>query len=372
VNLRPSLEIPWPTFVTEWCLGVEPTVPREELTRAFEALDRLWPEYLYELETSGNRGLLYVHAAALVGSILASCEPLDGFAPVLERVRGGERAALSELIFADALVGLDILPHLEPAVGKNKVDVGIPYAGETVFAEVVTPGRSDAIREAQEQINNISRELLSRSAGFNVELLLTPTAALGSIADIAAAVGAAPVSEAVQELPGIGRLLKGPAPATPVFQPSIPCTDPGPVLGTGGAEVQSTGVVAMAAVRLPIGDQRAQRVLAAELHHLQPEQTNLLRMDVTQVIGGSGGWRDLILRCFQPGRNRRIGAVILFEGSSVGTKVERWERWLVLRNPHAYRKPPEDLLEQIEKLDYGRYPPTTPRRRRRCDDASNP
>jgi hypothetical protein len=354
--LRPSLAVPWPTFVAEWCLGVEPLVSPDELTRALEALERLWPEYLDELEASGARGLLQVHPAARVGSILASCEALPGFAPILARIKLGERAALSELIFADALLGLGIVPVLEPALGNNKLDVGIPYEGETIYAEVVTPGRGDAISEAQEQISGISRALVPRCVGLSVELLLTPSAALGSIAAIAAAVESAPVAESIQELPGIGQLLKRPAPATPTFSPSIPYPERRPVLGAMGAEIQSGVPTAIAAVRLPIDDERAQRVLAGELHHFQAEQTNLLVMDVTQVVGGSGSWRDLILRCFQPTRNRRIGAVILFEGSSVGPKVARWERWLVLRNPHALRKPPESLLNQIERLDSGRYP----------------
>lgn len=340
--------------MAEWCLDVEPLVSQDEMTRALETLERLWPKYLDDLEASGNRGLLYMHPAARLGSILASCELLEGFAPILERVKRGERAALSELVFADALLGLGTIPVLEPTLGTHKLDLGIPYQGQTIFTEVVTPGRSDAISEAQDQISSISRALLPRCVGFSVELLLAPNS-VASISDIAAAVEAAPVAELIQDLQGIGQLLKRPAPATPMFQPSIPYSERRPVLGTAGAEIQSGVLIAMAAIRLPIGDERAQRVLAGELHHFQPEQMNLLMMDVTQVIGGSGSWRDLILRCFQPGRNRRIGAVILFEGSSVGPKMERWERWLVLRNPHAFRQPPESLLQQIEHLDSGGY-----------------
>jgi hypothetical protein len=262
-----------------------------------------------------------------------------------------------ELVFADAMVGLGLAPVLEPALGGNKPDLSVRLSDETIFAEVVTPDRSDAISEAYEQISGLAGLLMNACPSLSVELLLSPTASLGSLSDIAARVAAAPIADLVQELPGLGLLLKNPAPPTPIVEPSIRHAKPGPVIGTAKGGVTG-GIVTLAAVRLPIDDKRAQRVLAAELHHFQRDQVNLLVMDVTLVIDGSVGWTDLIRRCFQPTRNLRIGAVILFEGSTVGSKAANWERWTVLRNPHAYRTPPNSLLDQIASLDSGPYDPS--------------
>jgi len=324
------------------------------MSRALEALESLYPEYLDRLEHLGTRGLLDMSAAARLGNTLLQCESFVGFPTVLKRLRQGEGSASAELHFAASLHQLGIVPELEPALAGKRPDLRFPFAGQTIFAEVISPDRSDAIVEAEQRISRLADMLTASCPGKNVELLLSSAHAVESLTDIASAVAAAPVTNAIQDIAGVGRLLKKASPQSAVVSPSIPHVIGGPHIGVSRA-VHDPGGITVSAVRLPIDDQRAQRILSDELRHFQRDETNLLMMDVTQVLSGMRGWKKLLLRCFQPTRNLRIGAVVLFEGGIVAPQSDLWERWQVLRNPHALLKPPEALLQKIEALDDGPY-----------------
>jgi hypothetical protein len=71
VSIPPNIAANWYEFVAGWCLGVEPEETPSEVERAFDALRRLWPEFLNELEVrgaQGNRGIdMVVSAVARAG-----------------------------------------------------------------------------------------------------------------------------------------------------------------------------------------------------------------------------------------------------------------------------------------------------------------
>ncbi len=210
------------------------------------------------------------------------------------------------------------------------------------------------MREAEQRIASLADMLTVSCPGTTVEVLLA-TDAIESLAAIASAVSAAPVTDQIQDIRGVGRVLKKVSPQSAAISPSIPHVTPGPHVGMARTR-QDAGGITVSSVRLPIDDQRAQRILSDELRHFQRDQANLLMMDVTQVISGTRGWKDLLLRSFQPTRNRRVGAIVLLEGGVMPPQFDLFERWLVLRNPHALVKPPESLLRQIETINDGPYP----------------
>jgi hypothetical protein len=107
-----------------------------------------------------------------------------------------------------------------------------------------------------------------------------------------------------------------------------------------------------AIVRMSITDERAYRLLRKELSHFSPTERNIIVIRTTEVPGGMKRWGQSALRWFQPGRNRRVGAIILYE------KVATWDPQYAVRqygqvieNPYAYMPIPRSLYNAIWALD---------------------
>ncbi len=352
--LRASFRLSWKEFIATWCLGITPAYTEQDVTLALEAVERCTPERLDQLERSGQRGVLLISSAVHFGTVLKRCEPLQGFAPVLARLRAGEESALAELEVAAALVQIGLVPQLEPELGGKKLDAGFRYDGRDVYVEVIAPERSDAMKEASEAIHSLASRLANGNPGTRIEVLLTPPFSTDNSDDIVARVNSAQWRSVQREIAGIATFTKEAAPSTAIVSPRIAWRGESPVLGVGQGSVNGS-VVTVVLVRLPMDDERAQRVLAGELHHFSRETPNLLIMNVTSVVGGMKGWTPLIEKCFQPTRNRRIGAVLLYEMMTVGLRAQIWERWRLVRNPHAYVPIPERLLDSLATLDQGEY-----------------
>src|ERR671924_1937138 len=100
MSLRQSLDLPRGEFVRVWCLDVDPECSEADIRRGLIALENHLPERLNELERRAMRGIAPILPLIELGLVLADCEALDGFAPVMARAYEGERSALSELSFA--------------------------------------------------------------------------------------------------------------------------------------------------------------------------------------------------------------------------------------------------------------------------------
>ncbi len=100
-----------------------------------------------------------------------------------------------------------------------------------------------------------------------------------------------------------------------------------------------------ATVRLPITDERAHRLLSRELSHFSPTERNILAICTTEVPGGMKWWWPLVLRWFQPRRNRRVGGIVLYDGAAIlNPQYAIREGWRVIENPYAYKPVPRSLL----------------------------
>ncbi len=63
-------------------------------------------------------------------------------------------------------------------------------------------------------------------------------------------------------------------------------------------------------------------------------------------------WWPLVLRWFQPSRNRRVGAIVLYErGAMFDPQYAIRQRWRVIENPYAYMPVPRSLISAIGALD---------------------
>ncbi len=299
---------------------------------------------------------MYIHPAIHLGLILLRCESLDGFREVLVRAKKGEASARSELEFAAGLVRIGLNPSLEPQLGAKKLDTRFVFDEQEVFCEVIAPERSDAMEDAEAQITAMARRLVQDNPDTEIEVLLSPSFDFAKSKDLEDSIWLTDVGLKRHEVPEAGAFIKFAAPLVPVVIPRLMAEAPGPVLGTAHM-MNNTGNITQAVVRLPSGDWRAERLLTAELHHFSKDRMNLLAIDVSQVPGGMKEWVDPLQRRFQPTRNRRIGAVVLYEKSGlVGPTSKIWPRWRVLRNPHAYVPAPQSLLDAIGTLDSGPIP----------------
>jgi len=113
-----------------------------------------------------------------------------------------------------------------------------------------------------------------------------------------------------------------------------------------------SGLFTSATVRLTITDERAHPILSSELSHFSRMERHILAIRVYQLPGGMKWWGPLTLRWFQPNRNRRVGAIVLYERSIVlETRPTMRQHWRIIENPYAYVPVPRSLIEAIRALD---------------------
>jgi hypothetical protein len=303
------------------------------------------------VQASGQAGLLYVAPLISLGLVLADSERLTGFGPVVTRLRAGEPSAFAELAVAAGLVRIGYPPTLEPPLGESVLDSVVNVDGRSVYIEVISPDTSAEMRAAREDVSQLATALVTSTAGTHTEVLLVGDPE-GKHAAIAAAAARAPVDEQVHELPGIGQVRRSAnvPNVAPNLGPIIPNPDPRPVLACGRGQFNQDGG-ASATVRVPMTDNRAQRLLSAELHHFSRDEGNLLVVAVTRVPGGLDWWLPLVQRWFRPGRNTRVGGVALYDEGLVGAPLAARQRWRVVANPYARVRLPDALLEALRHLD---------------------
>jgi hypothetical protein len=357
VLIPPNIAAHWYEFVAEWCLGIEPQETPSEVERAFDALRRLWPEFLNELEVQGaqgHRGISMVISAVARGRTLAACERLDGFDPVMARLRRGEKAAMAELQFAEALVRCTFSPVLEPQLGSKKPDCLVRIGSKRLYAEVIAPEQAAAVKEAGATLQRMARELVERTTGTRTEILLSEEPGARFDAILTAVTSTLPDGRVhdIEEIAKVRRDFLGLLP--PNVGPLINDLDQRPKIGVASARVGGGAISTSVTVRQTITSARVHRLLSNELSHFSKTERNILAVRVTAVEGHMKGWVTLVLRWLQPKRNRRVGAVILFDsGALMGPPFTIRQRWRVIENPYAYVSIPRSLINAISALDEG-------------------
>jgi hypothetical protein len=354
MSIPQNIVAQWSEFVAEWCLGIEPVEAPYEVERAFDALRRLWPEFLNELEAQGeqgSRGISTIAPAIALGLTLAACESLNGFGPVMARLRQGERSALAELEFAAALVRCGFTPVLEPQLGSKTLDCSVGVGSERVYVEVIAPEQAAAIKDARATAMRMAEELVERTTGSRTEVLLSDEPGVRLDAIVEAVTTTLPDGR-VHNVEGIAKVRRdflGPQP--PNVGPLIANPDPRPTVAVSRMTGGGGGVFTSATVRLTITDERARRLLSNELSHFSQTERNILAVRVSNVPGGMKWWWPLVLGWFQPSRNRRVGAIVLYEQALGGMPFAIRQRWRVIENPYAYMPVPRSLINAIGDLD---------------------
>jgi len=350
---RTDLGSSWSEVLANWCLGKSPPIPEHIGWEALGTLERLWPEYIDKILSSGQKGLGAIVPAIDLGITLAVCENLVGFDEVLKRMKQDERAAFSEAFFAAKLVRIGYSPILEPYLNGKRLDALVNVQDKQVYIEIITPEQSEIMKRDYIGINDLAKRLTEQNPGTSIDvyLLAEPTSdVLDTILNFVKGVADSQYNTTL-EIPDIAflryvpcGLQEQPSPFEPLANTS------GPVLLVAGFS-RKDGVISYASIHIPFTDKRAERLMSEEAGHFKPRETNLLVMDVSSIPDGFRRWTALIQCCFQPNINTRFGAVVFFaryvqiKNATVGT------RWSVLRNPHAYRPLPESLLKDIMSLN---------------------
>jgi len=339
----------WAEFIEEWCLGVPPATSPEECIRALHALLHHWPEHAQTLIAAQTRGLAVVANAIDMGLILADTANLPGVGHVLSRLRAGERSTFSELAVAAVLLRLGFSPALGMPAGQKVPDLALTVRTTTVYTEVIAPDRGQIEKDAIDKITTIASSLLAVATGANVELFLDCDLENLDIALLTSAVADASFTDQPIELPSFGRILKRPFSFPPVVSPSIASGTPRTVLGAARSVVDGTSG-ALVAVRVAVFDGRAKRLLTAELHHLPKSNPNIVVINAGNVPGGINDWVPVLRNCFQPTRNTRISAILLYQTGVLGNPLDVHRAWQMLVNKFAANPLPAELLDALSKL----------------------
>jgi hypothetical protein len=341
----------WDDFVENWCLGVAPATDPPETVLALDALARLTPEYVARLTNLPTRGLGVIAPAIDMGATLAACESLRGFSALLMRIRQGDSSAFSEANYAAALIRKGCTPELEPVSGSGLLDTAVDWRGTQIFSEVISPERAESIVKVQNDVHALANDLRNSLtlAGSTVEVLMETDLTPQTHSAVLDAASGLPVNQETR-IDGLASFMRRTSSMPLQLGPTIASKGDTPVIAAAAGKLDA-GVGTAGIVRMPILDGRARRLLAGELHHFSREHHNILAIDITRVPVGPKNWAPLIKRSFQPGQNRRIGAVIFFSRGLVGTPITTRQQWAVVANPYAYCPVPADFLELVASLD---------------------
>lgn len=337
----------WQAFVHDWCADALPEYSPPEVQTAFDALRRLWPEFVLSLETRADSGLAVVAPAIALGLDLATCEHVPGFDEILTRLRGGEEAASAEIEVAGALLRCGLSLELEPHLLGKRLDSVISIGQEQVFVEVIAPETSEAMKDAYAALREVGEAIVERRVGVRVEVLAAADPR-SRMRDVVSSAVNVPADGWVRRIAGVGLVRVTPSRGTTVtLAPEIEEPLGAPLLWHLQSRIEA-GLATVAMVGLAMQDERAVRLLSAELHHFSRNERNLLVARLTKVPGGIKWWVPVVERWFQPNINTRIGAVVLYFAS---THASVRRRWVVIENRFARMPLPPELLDAIRRLD---------------------
>lgn len=329
----------WDDFVRTWCLGTQIKYSQAETIRALETLKRLWPEDIAELVNRRARGATIIVSKIELGCLLADCEEVNGFPPVFERLKIGERSAYSELVLVSSLLNLGYKTSFAPPLKGKILDAKCKVEKQTVYFEVVTPEQSKSNTELQKLITKLPHQLTKyiSACRLEVELLHEPSPdEIQTIIDTSQVIN----NGEWVTIGSVARIRKISSQQT--LKTSFD-GDGAQIKLAGDTEVKgdSTSVL----VRCETNDDRAKRIFDGEYHHFSKQVANVLVVNVTAVIDGFSHWEKLMSRRLQPAQNRKVGAVILFNQCITGFPERVQRNWKVIINTHAHIEVSKFLVE---------------------------
>lgn len=284
------------------------------------------------------------------GRIIADCEHLDGFGPVMERVKAHEQGASSELVVGAMLVRLGYHPLFGAPLEGKVLDLRVDLGPTAVYFEVAAPHRSDVAQEAQQLASDLTRRLQSQNPACRVEIALLTDLTEEASKQIEQMVARVPSNATWYESPELAVARK-----TPKGTQLQPLFDGHSATVILGGETDTQGDSSSVTIRWPSSDHRLKRIFNDEHEHFSQDACNVLAINASAIPGAIADWIPLIERCFQPTQNRRVGAVALFSAGTIITDCSVRRLWKVITNPLARQPVPADLVEKIRIVDESKF-----------------
>ncbi|MGQ0834666.1 MAG: hypothetical protein ACT4O5_07025 [Gammaproteobacteria bacterium] len=337
----------WATFCAQWCPEGTLGYTADEVVTGLQTIKRLYPEDIDRTLSSGVSGGTWAPAVCVeTGLLLATCEHLRFFGPVLAHLRSGQRSAYSELVVAAALQRLGYEPEFE--AGPGEPDLRCDVGDAEMAVEVYAPDAAYASQEQKELVRLLHAALSEDlSSNCRVELSIHETFTKLDIPSALETVRSAPASSwtSVGTWGRVRRVDEG---------QNLPSTfdgDGAQIKVAGDTDVKGTGRSLV--IRWEESDTRAERALQAKRAQLQSGVRNLVVMNVC-ATGGVGEWPEHISRLTGTDYEK-IGAVAFFDQGAVGPPEAIRRRWRVVENPRAHIALPEAVLGGLEELDESSY-----------------
>lgn len=328
-------------FKDEWCIGVALGFADEEVVEAIAAVKRHLPQKVAEMVNGTSRGISLAAPLVNLGRMLLTSENKEGFEKVVARLKSdaGYKSAYSELILVDQLERAGFKTDLEPPILGKVLDAVTTVDGKKIFIEVIAPEVSDKGQEKAKLATDLL-EKLKPLKDLNIEIGIEDGFGYDKIESLVNAIQTMEIARWVENS-GVGRFRTFPKGV------ALP-----PDFGQGESSFKvgwhidlQTGARTTKIVWFETEDQRAQRILNHEYEQLPESESNIIFIYSAYIGATIEDWEKNILRMFQPTRNRKIGAVVLWH-QSVGatpTVMEVFSKILV--NPYAKIKVPEQVLD---------------------------
>ncbi len=337
-------------FHSDWCLNVPAPFTDQEATRSLDALTRLHPQYIRSILEGPTKGLLVISPAIDFGLVIADCEHLSGFEPVMDRVRNGEHGAKSELTLAAMMVRLNYLPIFGAPLKGKVLDLLISIDDRDIYFEVVAPHHSDTTTEAQRLSSQLTQTLQSQNSSCRVEVGLLTDLTDKVCEQVIQLVAKVPDNSNWYESPEIAVVRK-----TPKGTQLKPMFDGASAAVIVGGETDIQGDSSSVTIRWPSSDHRLKRIFNDEHDHFSQDVCNILAINTSAIPSAIADWVPLISRLFQPKQNRRVSAVVLFASGTIVTDFAVRRVWRVISNPFANLQAPKEFLDKIRSLDESRF-----------------
>lgn len=317
IRLPEALGRTWPKFVELWCGG---HVPGYELSMAINALrtvGELWPESIPD-----RKGLYAACGLIELGRSLNLVRGCPGFGELLHRLKLQDQGAHAELIVASSLIRSGLPIRLGAACESSVLDIAIEDASGPVFVEITSPHESKDLAEQRKLTLEFSLQLSEFARDFSVEVEFLDD----------------PTPELVETL-----LARMPSEASGVWRE----------VGSSARfrRWPSQADSKVLSVAWPGIDHRAEKIVRRKCEQLAKDVPNVIVIDMSSIGGSTSEWLEAARRLFQPTKNRRIGAIALFE-SLFSAHLDRGYRlWWIIENPHASCRIPAAIVLAFAALD---------------------
>jgi hypothetical protein len=280
---------------------------------------------------------------------------------VIRRYRGAEKlvdrwrrdmqaeGVVNEVRVFARLVRAGATLELFPDVGSREADCRFKTSSSTtwIYVECSQRGISEIRRQGERVLQEVSTAAGSAAPGFHGKVAILKMPNVDEVNQIVAWLQSHPRDG--DRLADLAEFYMA-APQSPVgkndiLEQRIP--DAGALYSThlvfsGGSEtVRGTA-------RLSIDDAAAEKVLSQEAAQLPPDQSGVVVLNVSKVIGGYETWKTAIARRLRPDVHTRVGAVVLIQ-TLIGESGTQTKGELIV-NGYAKHKLDEESLQTIQKL----------------------